>query len=118
MVGIKLIQADQKLLEQHYAEHIGKPFFGPMTAFMSSGPILATVWEGKDAVKQGRAMLGATNPTQSAPGTIRGDFGIDLGRNVCHGSDSVESANREIGIWFKKEELVEWKPSNLAWIYE
>lgn len=118
LVGIKLVQADQKLLEQHYAEHVGKPFFPAMTAFMSSGPILATVWEGKDVVKQGRAMLGATNPTASAPGTIRGDFGIDLGRNVCHGSDSVESANREIGIWFKKEELVEWKPSAISWIYE
>lgn len=85
---------------------------------MLSGPILATVWEGKDVVKQGRAILGATNPLNSAPGTIRGDFAIDMGRNVAHGSDSVESANKEINLWFKKEELVDYKPALFSWIYE
>lgn len=85
---------------------------------MKSGPILATVWEGKDVVKQGRTILGATNPLASAPGTIRGDFGIDLGRNVCHGSDSVDSAEREINLWFKKEELVDWESNQAKWIYE
>lgn len=85
---------------------------------MMSGPVLATVWEGKDVVKQGRAILGATNPLQSAPGTIRGDYAIDVGRNVAHGSDSVESAKREIALWFKKEELVDYHPSQHAWIYE
>lgn len=85
---------------------------------MRSGPVLATVWEGKDVVKQGRVILGATNPLQSAPGTIRGDYAIDVGRNVCHGSDSVESAKREIGLWFKDSEVVEYKPTVAAWIYE
>lgn len=95
-----------------------KPFFPKMLAYMTSGPILATVWEGKDVVKQGRVILGATNPLNSAPGTIRGDFALDMGRNVCHGSDSVESAQREIDLWFKKEELVDWKLNQLSWIYE
>lgn len=85
---------------------------------MRSGPVLATVWEGKDVVKQGRAILGATNPLQSAPGTIRGDYAIDVGRNVAHGSDSVESAQKEIALWFKKEELVQYTPALHAWIYE
>lgn len=85
---------------------------------MLSGPILATVWEGKDAVKTGRSILGATNPLQSLPGTIRGDFAIETGRNVAHGSDSVESANREIDLWFKKEELVDYKHALAGWIYE
>ena len=118
LVGIKMVQASQELLDQHYAEHVGKPFYPKMASFMMSGPIVATVWEGKDVVKQGRKLLGATNPTDSAPGTIRGDFAIDLGRNVCHGSDSVESADREIGLWFKKEELMNWSPIQSSWIYE
>ncbi|CAI4046193.1 hypothetical protein SUVZ_11G1470 [Saccharomyces uvarum] len=118
LVAIKLVQADDKLLEQHYAEHVGKPFFPKMAAFMKSGPILATVWEGKDVVKQGRSILGATNPLASAPGTIRGDFGVDLGRNVCHGSDSVESAEREINLWFKQEDLVSWESNQAKWLYE
>lgn len=118
LVGIKLITPTENLLKQHYAEHVDKPFFPKMLSHMMSGPILATVWEGKDVVKQGRAILGATNPLASAPGTIRGDYAIDLGRNVAHGSDSVESAEREINLWFKKEELVDYQMSQLAWIYE
>lgn len=118
LVGIKIIQASKELLAKHYEEHVGKPFYPKMESFMSSGPIVAMCWEGKDVVKQGRSMLGATNPCASAPGTIRGDFGIDLGRNVCHGSDSVESAKREIGLWFKDEELVNWTSNQAKWLYE
>ncbi|KAL6947127.1 nucleoside diphosphate kinase [Hanseniaspora vineae] len=118
LVGIKLVKPTEDLLNQHYAEHVGKPFFPKMLKYMLSGPILATCWEGKDVVKQGRAILGATNPLNSAPGTIRGDFAIDMGRNVCHGSDSVESAQREIKLWFKDEELVDYPLSGLSWIYE
>ncbi|CCE62408.1 hypothetical protein TPHA_0C02550 [Tetrapisispora phaffii CBS 4417] len=118
LVAIKMLNASQELLDQHYAEHVGKPFYPKMSAFMRSGPIVATVWEGKDAVQQGRKLLGATNPADSLPGTIRGDFGIDLGRNVCHGSDSVESANREIKLWFKAEELVTYEQFQAKWIYE
>jgi nucleoside-diphosphate kinase len=105
---------------------------------MNSGPICAMVWEGRDAVKTGRsthprfqasprpmlttflstALLGATNPLASAPGTIRGDFAIDVGRNVCHGSDSVENAKKEIALWFKADELVSWKSAQFNWVYE
>jgi len=85
---------------------------------MNSGPICAMVWEGRDAVKTGRTLLGATNPAASAPGTIRGDFAIDVGRNVCHGSDTVENAKKEIDLWFKKDELNSWKLPQADWIYE
>lgn len=85
---------------------------------MNSGPVVATVWEGLNAVKTGRVMLGATNPADSAPGTIRGDLCIQVGRNICHGSDSVESANNEIALWFKPEELTKWTPAAASWLYE
>ncbi|AMD20872.1 HDR130Cp [Eremothecium sinecaudum] len=118
LVGIKVIKPTKDLLHKHYAEHVEKSFFPKLISYMMSGPIVATVWEGKDVILQGRAILGATNPLKSAPGTIRGDFAIDMGRNVCHGSDSVESANREINLWFKKEELIDWESTNAPWIYE
>ncbi|KAG7842319.1 hypothetical protein KL942_001057 [Ogataea angusta] len=111
LVGIKLTLANESLLREHYADLQSKPFFPSLLSYMMSGPILATVWEGKDVVKQGRALLGATNPLQSAPGTIRGDFALDMGRNIIHGSDSVENAEKEINLWFKKEELVDYKPT-------
>lgn len=85
---------------------------------MLSGPVVAMVWEGKEVVKTGRTILGATNPLASAPGTIRGDFAIDVGRNVCHGSDSVESAKKEIGLWFTAEEIQNYKLNAFGWIYE
>jgi nucleoside-diphosphate kinase len=85
---------------------------------MQSGPIVAMVWEGLDAVRQGRAMLGATNPLDSNAGTIRGDYCIQTGRNICHGSDSVDSANREISHWFKQDELVDYEFANKVWLYE
>ena len=85
---------------------------------MNSGPVVPIVWEGLNVVKTGRVMLGETNPAASAPGTIRGDFGIQVGRNICHGSDAVESANKEIALWFKDEELVKWDPITLSWVYE
>lgn len=85
---------------------------------MSSGPVVPMVWEGLNVVKTGRQMLGATNPADSLPGTIRGDFCIQVGRNILHGSDAVESANKEIALWFKPEELVAWKPAAEGWVYE
>lgn len=118
LVAIKLTLANEDLLREHYADLTSKPFFPSLLSYMLSGPVLATVWEGKDVVKQGRALLGATNPLASAPGTIRGDFAVDMGRNIIHGSDSVESAEKEIGLWFKKEELVDYKPTLNSWIYE
>lgn len=85
---------------------------------MNSGPVVAMVWEGLNAVKTGRQMLGATNPADSAPGSIRGDLCIQVGRNICHGSDSVESANKEIALWFTPAELVQWTPVANDWVYE
>ncbi|KAL1584120.1 Nucleoside diphosphate kinase [Cladosporium halotolerans] len=118
LAAIKLVTASKEHLETHYADLAGKPFFPGLVAYMASGPICAMVWEGRDAVKTGRTLLGATNPLASQPGTIRGDFAIDVGRNVCHGSDAVESAQKEIALWFKPEELQSWKQSQHDWVYE
>ncbi|KAG2486705.1 hypothetical protein HYH03_014634 [Edaphochlamys debaryana] len=115
--GLKLMNVDKSLAEKHYEEHQGKPFFPKLVDFITSGPVCAMVWEGKNIVAAGRTMIGATNPQASAPGTIRGDYGIDMGRNIIHGSDSVESARREIGLWFP-EGLAEWTPVAKPWIYE
>ncbi|KAK9449999.1 nucleoside diphosphate kinase [Limtongia smithiae] len=118
LVGIKLTNASEELLKEHYADLQTKPFFPGLVKYMLSGPVLAMVWEGKDVVKTGRVLLGATNPLAAVPGTIRGDFAIDVGRNVCHGSDSVESAKKEIGLWFGKDEIVSYTPTIFKWIYE
>ncbi|KAF2455612.1 nucleoside diphosphate kinase [Lineolata rhizophorae] len=118
LVAIKLMTATKEHLEKHYEDLSSKPFFPGLIAYMGSGPVCAMVWEGRDVVKTGRALLGATNPLASAPGTIRGDFAIDVGRNVCHGSDSVESAKKEIDLWFKAGEIQSWKPAQFDWVYE
>ncbi|KRY69632.1 Nucleoside diphosphate kinase [Trichinella pseudospiralis] len=118
LVSLKMLTANDDLLNKHYAEHVGKGFFPSLKAYMSSGPVVAMVWEGRDVVKAARNMLGATRPLESAPGTLRGDFCIDVGRNLVHGSDSVESAKREIALWFKPEELCKWEQSTHSWIYE
>lgn len=113
-----MVHADTKMLEEHYKDLAGKPFYAGLVKYMNSGPIVAMVWEGLQAVSTGRKLLGATNPLDSAPGTIRGDFCIQTGRNICHGSDAVDSAEREIALWFKKEELVQWDHHSAPWIYE
>lgn len=118
MVASKLMQAPETLLQKHYEDLSDKPFFAGLIKYMSSGPVFAMVWEGKDVVKQGRAMLGETNPLASKPGTIRGDFCLDVGRNVCHGSDSVESAQKEIALWFKQDELADYTFDHCKQIYE
>jgi nucleoside-diphosphate kinase len=100
LLGLKMVKPTSAHLEEHYKDLKGKGFFNGLIKYMSSGPVVAMVWGGKSVVKTGRMMLGATNPLDSTPGTIRGDFCIDVGRNVCHGSDSVESAEREIALWF------------------
>lgn len=96
----------------------GKPFYPGLVNYMNSGPICAMVWEGIDAVKTGRTLLGATNPLASAPGTIRGDYAIAVGRNVCHGSDSVENAKKEIALWFGEGEVLSWQNHSESWVYE
>merc|ERR1712212_37792 len=105
-------------MEKHYADLKKKPFFKDLVDYMISGPVVCMVWEGLGAVKCGRMMLGETNPQASLPGSIRGDMSIQVGRNICHGSDSVESAQHEIALWFKKEELVNWNSASYCWIYE
>ena len=100
IVAMRHMQVTEDLAKQHYAEHDGKPFFGELVEFITSGPIVAMVLEGHEAVKAARQVIGATNPLESAPGSIRGDFAIEVGTNMVHGSDSPESAQREIGIWF------------------
>ena len=117
LVGLKMDAPAKEHFEQHYADLNGKPFFPSLIAYASSGPVVAMVWEGNNVVATGRKMLGATRPDDSAPGTIRGDFCIDVGRNVIHGSDSVESANKEIGLWFG-EKVTSWKSHSESWVYE
>merc|ERR1712215_643761 len=118
LVAMKFMQASVEHLEKHYADLSKKPFFPGLVKYMASGPVVAMVWEGLNVVKTGRVMLGETNPADSLPGTIRGDFAVQVGRNICHGSDAVESANNEISLWFKPEELVSWEPELKDWIYE
>lgn len=108
LVALKLIHPDDVLLNMHYCDLRTKPFFTGLVAHVSSGPVVAMVWEGNDIVKQGRQMLGETDPRKSLPGSIRGDYSIDMGRNIIHGSDSVDSANAEIELWFSKEEIMEY----------
>lgn len=118
LVAVKVIVPSKELAQKHYAEHDGKPFFPKLVDFLSSGAVVATVWEGKEVVKFGRTMIGATSPLASAPGTIRGDYGIDVGRNIIHGSDGVESAQKEIALWFKPEELADYNVITKTAIYE
>ena len=118
LVAMKTKQATPELLNEHYKDLVEKPFFPKLRDYMLSGPVVCMVWEGKQATSTGRKMLGATNPLESAPGTIRGDFCIEVGRNICHGSDSVESADREIALWFEDDELLDWSSHSEGWIYE
>jgi nucleoside-diphosphate kinase len=120
LVGAKFMQIDRDLAEDHYGEHEDKPFFDDLVEFITAGPVMAMVLEGQDAISQVRTMMGETDPAESAPGTIRGDFGLDLGRNVIHGSDDEDpGANeREIALFFDDDELVEWERIDETWLYE
>merc|ERR1711920_162466 len=112
-----MVQPGKAHLEEHYADLAGRSFFAGLVEYMNSGPIVAMVWEGKGVVKTGRVMLGATNPADSLPGTIRGDLCIDVGRNICHGSDSVAAAKAEIALWFP-EGLNSYGHHSSAMVYE
>jgi nucleoside-diphosphate kinase len=120
LVGAKFVQMDEDLAREHYGEHEGKPFFDGLVEFISSDPVMTMVWEGQDATRQVRRMMGSTDPAESAPGTIRGDLGLDLGRNVIHGSDHEDpGANeREIDLFFEETELVDWDRADENWLYE
>jgi nucleoside-diphosphate kinase len=115
-VAMKLMTVTSDMAGQHYAEHREKPFFSGLVEFITSSPVLAMVWEGPGAVAVVRAMMGATNPQSSAPGTIRGDLAVSLAMNVVHGSDSVDSAAREVAIFFAPDELIDWDSSSSAWV--
>lgn len=116
LVGSKLMQITKELAEQHYGEHKERPFFGELVDFITSGPVFAMVWEGENVISTSRLLVGATNPTEAAPGTIRGDFAVTVGKNIIHGSDSSESAVREIALFFKEEELVSYDKDSNNWI--
>lgn len=117
LAALKMMQVTPALARQHYAEHTEKPFFGELVAFITSGPIVAQVWEGQNAVAVGRSLLGATDPVQSPPGTIRGDLGLTITGNIVHGSSSVDDATREIGLFFRPEEIVGKPRPEESWIY-
>ena len=120
LAGAKFMQIDEELAHEHYGEHEDKPFFDGLVEFITSGPVMAMVWEGADATRQVRQMMGTTDPAEAQPGTIRGDLGLDLGQNVIHGSDHEDpGANeREIDLFFDDEELVDWEKSDAEWVYE
>ncbi|MCL1472148.1 nucleoside-diphosphate kinase [Argonema antarcticum] len=118
LVGLKLMKVSRELAEQHYDVHREKPFFPGLVNFITSGPVVAMVWEGDGVVASARKLIGATNPLTAEPGTIRGDYGVSVGRNLIHGSDAVETARHEVSLWFADEELVSWQPSLTSWLYE
>jgi nucleoside-diphosphate kinase len=117
LVGLKMVWPTVEMAEAHYADLSKKPFYPGLCKFFSSGPIVCMCWEGKDIIKQGRKMLGETQPLASKPGSIRGDFSIDLGRNICHGSDSPEAAEHELKMWFP-EGVNDWSKAVDTWLYE
>ncbi|CAD8048351.1 unnamed protein product [Paramecium primaurelia] len=119
MVAMKMLIPNQELLQKHYEELMFKPFFPCLICYMLSGPVIAMIWQGKDVVRQIRSMLGeGRNPIEQKPGTIRADYALELQRNLIHGSDSCESAQKEINLWFNQKEIVDWKPSDLNWVCE
>ncbi|PAV29497.1 nucleoside-diphosphate kinase [Virgibacillus profundi] len=117
LAGAKLMVISESLAQNHYGEHKERPFFGDLVEFITSGPVFAMVWEGENVIKTARDMMGKTNPQEAASGTIRGDYGMTVGKNVIHGSDSVESAEREIGLFFDKSEIVDYTKQDSTWIY-
>ena len=118
LVGMKLMQVDASLARQHYGEHVDRPFFGGLVDFIISSPVVAMAWEADNVVEAVRNTMGQTNPTTSPPGTIRGDLGLDIGRNLVHGSDSPESAERELALFFNSGELLDYARANDPWIKE
>lgn len=117
LVAAKFMMVNRELAETHYAIHKGKPFYEGLVKYISSAPVMAMVWEGEDCVAAVRQTMGATNPTQAAPGTIRHDYALIVSRNLTHASDSVENALAEINLWFKSDELVAWESITHPWVF-
>lgn len=118
LVGLKLMSVSRELAEKHYAVHKERPFFSGLVQFITSGPVVAMVWEGEGVIAAARKMIGSTKPLEAEPGTIRGDFGVTVGRNIIHGSDAPETAKEEISLWFEDSELAGWESAMTSWIYE
>ncbi len=118
LLGLKLMQMTRELAAAHYAAHVGKPFYNGLVDYITSGPVVAMVWEGKDAIAIVRKTLGATKAGEAEPGTIRGDFAVEIGRNLVHGSDGVDSAAHEVALFFNESELVNWERATDRWIRE
>ena len=118
LVGAKFLQVSQELAETHYAVHKGKPFYDGLIAYITSAPVMAMVWEGPNAIAAVRQTMGATRPTEAAPGSIRHDFGLEVGRNLTHASDSVDNGEQEVKLWFSSHELIQWNRANDPWIFE
>jgi nucleoside-diphosphate kinase len=118
LVAAKFMWVSKELAETHYAIHKGKPFYDGLIQYITSAPVMAMVWEGPEAVAAVRQTMGATRPREAAPGTVRHDFGLDVGRNLTHASDTIENGEAEVALWFKPEELVQWQRDLDRWIFE
>ena len=118
LVAARFCQISRGLAEQHYAIHKGRPFYPGLVDYITSAPVMAMVWEGPEAVAAVRQTMGATRPTEAAPGTVRHDFGLEIGRNLTHASDGPSTAEEEVALWFRPEELVDWKRDQDRWIFE
>jgi nucleoside-diphosphate kinase len=118
LLGMKFIQMSRELAERHYEVHQERPFYTDLVAYITSGPVVAMVWEGKNAIAAARATMGVTNPVAAGPGTIRGDLAMEIGRNLVHGSDGEETAVREVAFFFSPDELVNWSRHTDSWIRE
>jgi len=118
LIGMKFIQMSEELAQLHYAVHEGRPFYEGLVAYITSGPVVAMAWEGNDAILAARNTIGATKPVEAAAGTIRGDLGMEVGRNLVHGSDSPENGISEVNLFFAEDEIVNWNRVTEAWIRE
>lgn len=118
LVAIKMVQVDEELARRHYEAHVERPFFPSLLRFITSAPVVAMVWSGREAITACRRLLGATDGVQAEPGTIRGDFALDVGMNLCHGSDGPEAAAKEIALWFSAAELLDYTRDIDRWIVE
>ena len=118
LIGMKFMQVSPELAAQHYAIHKGKPFYDGLISYITSSPVVVMVWEGPKAVETVRQLMGVTNPTAAAPGTIRADFAVEISRNLTHGSDGPESGAAEVALWFKPQELVSWQRDGERWVFE
>ena len=118
LVALKQLIPSKELAQKHYGVHKERPFFSDLVDFISSGPVVAMVWEGEGVISNARKMIGATKPLEAEPGTIRGDLAVNIGRNIIHGSDSPDTASFEINLWFNNEEICDWNPSDSIWRIE